>query len=234
MRPNPRTNRQHYRQPKLLDLCCGSGGAALGYHWAGFDVTGVDIKSQVNYPFKFIKADAMNFPLEEMQKYDAIHASPPCGAYTVARHMNPQERRKHYPELVKPLRGLFQETGLPYVIENVMGAPLIASVMLCGTMFPNLKVYRHRLFEANFPIPQPPHPKHKNKVAPKERPPEPDEFMTIAGHFMGVDEARQAMGGLYWMSTRDLAEAIPPQYTFFIAKHMLRAFSEKQPEMVQI
>jgi DNA (cytosine-5)-methyltransferase 1 len=148
-------------RPRLLDLFCGAGGAAVGYHRPGFDVVGVDIKPQSNYPFEFHQADALEFPLEG---FNAIHASPPCQGYSQLAAMHPG---REYPLLIEPTRELLLSTGLPYVIENVEGAPLPRhpqldgtwGFWLCGSMF-GLGVTRgflrrHRLFETNFPVVQP-------------------------------------------------------------------------------
>jgi DNA (cytosine-5)-methyltransferase 1 len=130
---------------KLLDLYCGAGGAAMGYHRAGFDVVGVDIKEQPNYPFEFIQSDV--FELEEsfINEFDVIHASPPCQAYSFATK-GIRNKGKVYPDLLGKTRNLLIETRKPYIIENVVGAKLIKPLRLCGTMF-NLRVIRHRLFE---------------------------------------------------------------------------------------
>jgi len=132
-------------RPKILDLFCGAGGASMGYHLAGFEVVGVDIALQPNYPFEFHQADAMAFPLSG---FDAIHASPPCQAYTrMARGLlQSQGRAKEHPRLIEPIRARLLESGLPYIIENVEGAPLIRPIRLCGSSF-GLDVQRHRLFE---------------------------------------------------------------------------------------
>ena len=130
----------------------------MGYHRAGFDVVGVDVNPQPNYPFKFIQADFRDLSFSFLASFDVIHASPPCQAYSdlAARHGS------HYrpPRLIIPVRQLLRSTGKLYVIENVEGAPLKDYITLCGTMFTDLRVLRHRLFEANFPINPPPHGKH--------------------------------------------------------------------------
>lgn len=113
-------------KPRLLDLFCGAGGAAAGYHRAGFDVVGVDINPQPNYPFEFHQADAMTFPLDG---FDAIHASPPCQRYSRMSTSRPTLAAT-YPDLVAPIRERI-ERG-PYVIENVPGAPLVDPLVLCG------------------------------------------------------------------------------------------------------
>lgn len=139
-------------KPRLLDLFCGAGGAAMGYHRAGFEVVGVDIQPQKHYPFEFHQADAMTYPLEG---FDAIHASPPCQAFSSMRKGRWSERR--HPDYIAPLRNRFNALSIPYVIENVVGAPLKASILLCGTMFglgtvEGSQLRRHRYFECKPPI----------------------------------------------------------------------------------
>ncbi|GAA2665245.1 MULTISPECIES: DNA cytosine methyltransferase [Actinosynnema] len=132
---------------RLLDLCCGAGGASAGYHAAGFDVTGVDIEPQPHYPFPFIRADALTVDLDG---YDVIAASPPCQRYSTA---TPADRREGHPDLVAPVRERLRQavaegTAWAYVIENVPGSPLLDPVLLCGDSL-RLGVRRHRLFESN-------------------------------------------------------------------------------------
>jgi len=131
-------------RPQLLDLFCGAGGAAMGYHRAGFDVVGVDIEPQPSYPFEFVQTDAMTFPLDG---FDAIHASPPCQFYS-----NLKRRQTHW-RSIPPTRERLRAGGLPYVIENISDAgwELDHPVRLCGSMF-GLNVRRHRLFECSFPV----------------------------------------------------------------------------------
>src|ERR1700704_6385579 len=131
----------------------------MGYHRAGFDVVGVDIEAQPNYPFEFVQGNAMRWLAEwgsVPTMFDAIHASPPCQAYSDLQ----RRTGRSYPELIEPVRELLIANGLAYIIENVEGAPLIDPPMLCGTMFSGLRVLCHRLFETNFPTEAPPHRKH--------------------------------------------------------------------------
>lgn len=207
-------------KPKLLDLFCGAGGAAMGYHRAGFEVVGVDIKPQPRYPFEFHQADAMTFPLDG---FDAIHASPPCQAYSLAlRHLAAPQ-----PMLVDAMRDRLQR-GAPWVIENVPGAPLVTAsdlfgahgVMLCGTAF-GLRVYRHRLFEASFAIPSlgcchRRHAMNPHRVEGRER--MYAEFGRQDPEKVWRDEM-----GVSWMSRHETREAIPPAYTEYIGKQLLRA-----------
>src|SRR5690348_7744317 len=125
-------------RPRLLDLFSGAGGCAVGYHRAGFDVTGVDHVRQPRYPFAHIVADALEYVSERGREYDAIHASPPCQGYSRMRHLS-WLRGRQYPMLIDETRRLLKATGRPYIIENVEDAPL-DGVRLCGTMF-GLKVY---------------------------------------------------------------------------------------------
>ena len=143
-------------RPRLLDLFCGAGGAAMGYHRAGFDVVGVDIRPQPRYPFEFHQADALEFLLDG---FDAIHASPPCQAHTALSVM--WNAREH-PNLIPETRRLILEIGLPYVIENVVGArrELDHPVEICGAALglgtATHQLARHRLFECSFPAMVPP------------------------------------------------------------------------------
>ena len=205
-------------KPRLLDLFCGAGGAAMGYHRAGFDVVGVDIAPQKNYPFEFWQADARDW-LQGLDPscWDAVHASPPCQAFTKARKLQGNQHE----DLVGSTRDLLKTTGLPYVIENVKGAPLRDPVVLEGQMFPDLNVHRPRLFETNWPLEVPaliPPPPRQTKMG---RPPRDGEAMQIVGHFSDVPAGRKAMG-IQWMTQGELAEAIPPAYTEFIGCQLVR------------
>lgn len=194
---------------RVLDLFCGAGGASVGYHLAGFEVVGVDIKPQPRYPFKFHQADALTF---DLSGFDVIAASPPCQAYTLAQRI----RSNKHPDLVATIRKRMSASGVPWIIENVPGAPLIDPIELCGAMF-GLRTYRHRLFECSFPICAPKHPEHVAPVRKMGRPPREGEFMHVVGNFSGVDAARMAMG-IDWMVRDELREAIPPAYSEFIGR----------------
>lgn len=205
-------------RPLLLDLFCGAGGAAMGYHRAGFDVVGVDIKPQPRYPFRFYQEDAMYF-LSKMtwaHSWAAIHASPPCQAYIRGGTVD----KVKYPDLIDRVRVMLEARGVPWVIENVPGAPMRPDIQLCGSMF-GLQVRRHRWFETNmtwFPLVSPcvhnapitgvyGHP-HGNRGA--WRGMLPSTLATWSGA-MGID----------WMDASELREAIPPAYTEFIGEQLL-------------
>jgi len=134
---------------RLLDLFCGAGGATRGYQEAGFYVVGVDIEPQPNYcGDEFEQADALQvLHLLDPREFDAIHASPPCQRYSKSTAWRGD--RQDHPDLIAPVRDALNETGLPWVIENVRQAPISACFMLCGSMF-NLGMRRHRFFETNW------------------------------------------------------------------------------------
>jgi DNA (cytosine-5)-methyltransferase 1 len=208
-------------RPRLLDLFCGAGGAAMGYHRAGFDVVGVDIKPQPNYPFEFHHADALAVTgdfawIDFLLAFDAIHASPPCQAYSVA---TPAYARDGHPDLVAATRELLEATGLPYVIENVPGAPLDNPVILCGSSL-GLRVRRHRLFETNWPLMVPPC-MHAHQGQPVG--------VYGGGTGKGQKRGRKAMSSaeaiavmeMPWASRNEAVQAIPPAYTELVGAQLL-------------
>ncbi len=191
----------------------------MGYAGENFEVIGVDIEPQPHYPFLFVQADAMTF---DLRGFDAVAASPPCQRYSNAQRI----RDREHPDLIPALRDKLRASGLPYAIENVVGAPLLNPIELCGTMF-GLHVYRHRLFECSFPISAPPHPPHVAPLRKMGRAPQPGDFMHVIGNFSGVKQARVAMG-IDWMPRDKLREAIPPAYTEYVGRAMM-AYLMKMP-----
>ena len=218
-------------KPRLLDLFCGAGGASVGYARAGFEVEGVDIKPQPHYPFKFYQADALGFPLEG---YDAYHASPPCQAWSIAGVVH-RNNGKVYPELIETTRFRLLLSGKPYVIENVppAGKLLIEPITLCGVMF-GLGVFRHRCFESSFALPGTAHIKHGGKIG-------DGKYFSVAGGAgrwkswgtvyrnvsKGTISQWQNAMGIDWMLRAEIKEAIPPAYTEYIGKYLLK-FLEQQ------
>lgn len=212
-------------KPRLLDLFCCAGGAGAGYAEAGFDVVGVDIKPQPRYPFRFLQADALALDPSFIATFDAVHASPPCQSYSDLAKRN--GNADAWPRLVEPVREMLKRSRLPYIIENVEGAPLIDPVILCGTMFKGLRVIRHRLFEANFLIMTPPHGRHPichtfdKRKAQYGKTDEMRDFVSVnGGGNCSVAAARDAMD-INWMTKNELNEAIPPIYTRFIGEQLL-------------
>lgn len=221
---------------KLLDLCCKAGGCAKGYEQAarelGFkiEITGIDIGPQKNYPFIFIQADAVQFLKENWQAFTHIHASPPCQEYTPSTK---QYRMKgaRYHDILKPVREFMHSIPKPGVIENVMGAPMLADIILRGDMF-GLNVIRRRKFETvNWFAMQPLPPKLVGSV--KE-----GDYVSVFGNGANIQvkggvQAKfkkntiretwaYAMGIDWYMTNNELGEAIPPAYTHYIGKEFFK------------
>lgn len=203
---------------KLVDLWCGAGGATKGYQLAGFSVVGVDIRRQPHYVGdEFVQADAFQFLADNWWKFDAIHASPPCQRYSVMSKCRPGIAAQH-PDDIARLRAWLTYYDKPYVIENVVGAPLRSPVQLCGLMF-GYQLYRHRLFETNFRVKEPPHPFHRlTAVHPDQW--EPGKIMSVVGNCSPIDHAREIMD-IVWMNAEELSQAVPPFYTEHVG-HALR------------
>ena len=204
---------------KVLDLFCGAGGASMGYHLAGFEVTGVDIKHGKRYPFNYVRKDVMDLPIDYLRSFDLIHASPPCQTYSITRNLRiAQGKQTTKLDLIEPVRKMLIESGKPYVIENVMGAPLIDPVLLCGSAF-GLKVRRHRLFESNTAL--------KGTECNHKAQGRPvgvygslnDEIPNGGKTATTIDEAKAAMG-IDWMIWTEIVEAIPPAYTRYLGEQL--------------
>lgn len=210
------------RRLRALDLFCCGGGAGMGLHRAGFEVVGVDIEPQPKYPFEFFQADALDFPLDG---YDFIWASPPCQRYSDLARRN--GNASDYPDLVGPIRRRLLNINTAWVIENVEGAPLRTDLLLCGTMFPSLRVLRHRIFELSFTCAQPKHPKHPLVFTHDKRKPhhgkldQDSSFVQVTGGGnCSINNARDAMG-IDWLGKYELNQAVPPAYSEYIAKQFL-------------
>lgn len=213
----------------MLDLFCCSGRASVGYRrvWPHAEFVGVDIKDQPRYPGTFWHEDAMD--VLRMPKwladFDFIHASPPCQRYSdlAKRNGNAHE----WPDLIGPVREALQASGLPYVIENVEGAPLVNPVTLCGTMFPGLRVLRHRQFEANFPIEQPEHPPHplvftydKRKAHYGKLDQDTSFVQVTGGGNARLANKLDAMGVTDRLTSHEINEAIPPAYAEHVGRSL--------------
>lgn len=205
----------------------------MGYHRAGFEVVGVDIKPQPRYPFEFVQDDAMSVLAYTGSlapgSFDAIHASPPCQAFTSLQWMH---NAKTHPDLLAPTRDLLRATGLPYVIENVVGAPMGAAVRLCGTSFGlgsgDAELRRHRHFETHPPILLSPPCEHGHR---------PRVIGVYGGHGRDrrravntqdypVTARREAMG-IDWMTDQELSQAIPPAYTEWIGRQLIEVVTRQ-------
>ncbi len=202
----------------------------MGYHRAGFEVIGVDIKPQPHYPFTFHEADAMTFPLDG---FDAIHASPPCQAFTAMKTM---PNAGTHTDLLTPTRTRLRANGKPYVIENVVGAPMNEPFVLCGSMFdlgirePARQLRRHRLFEASFFILTPLCRHHGGTIGiygdharDRRRKASTGDRGVDFPDSRKISLAQEAMGIDWIKSWRGLSQAIPPAYTEFIGKALQEA-----------
>lgn len=208
---------------RLLDLYCGAGGAGWGYHLAGFDVTGIDIYHQPKHKkeMTFIQGDALAIldDLDYCRSFDVIHTSPVCKKYSITASLH----KNKYPDDIPSLREKLIKVGVPYVIENVPGAPLVNPIILCGSMF-GLQVIRHRLFECN-PIIEEPAMPHDCKGPTNSHRGYSEfskgaKFITVVGNNYKADDGRKAMG-IDWMTRQYLSQAIPPKYTEWIGKKMI-------------
>jgi DNA (cytosine-5)-methyltransferase 1 len=222
---------------RILDLFCGAGGAAKGYADAGFEVVGVDIKPQPNYPFEFFQADALETLVNYMSRrsgrdFDAIHASPPCQRYSRG---TPADKRDGHPDLIAPVRELLQQTGLPYIIENVEGSPLVDPVLLCGSAFElygtdldgePVWLKRHRLFEiAGFDVPEPgcSHPKGMRTAGAHGGGGTVGRSYDRRGRprgYVPMDSVLRDLFRIDWMTGREIRQAIPPIFTDYAGTHL--------------
>lgn len=214
-----------HHQPKLLDLYGGAQGAGVGYARAGWHVTSIDNKQFTRHPeiAEVITADALTVLCDPayLQRFDLVHTSPPCQAYTPLGALHPHIG---YPDLVAATRELLEASGLPWVIENVMSAPLRRdrSIVLCGGMF-GLRTYRHRRFELSDELAAeaPEHPKHVVRTATRRRRERWAQgwHVSITGD-VGTYVGPEAMG-IDWMNGNDLSQAIPPAYTQYLGEQLL-------------
>jgi len=212
-------------RPALLDLYSGAGGAGMGYHRAGFCVTGVDIAEQPRYPFHHVVADALEYLAESGWRYAARHASPHCQRFTAYR------RKGHgvgagYPDQVSAVRDLLRQTGGPYVIENVPGAPLEQPATLCGSSF-GLDVRRHRLFETSFPLLVPPcdHTWQTPRFPPATNRTNLRSTVEVGVYRIPLATQQAAMG-ISWMRLGELSQAVPPLFSTHVGTALMAHLRE--------
>lgn len=209
----------------MLDICCGAGGAAVGYDASGWEVIGWDINDQPNYPFEFHKGDGVEAIKEHGHKVDAVHMSWPCQRYSLLTQGT--NKGREYPDLIPAGREAANASGKPWVIENVAGSPIRKDLMLCGEMF-GLKVLRHRFFEFGngASAEQPFHGKHRGRVSGWRHGKWYDgPYFQVYGSGGGkgtVEQWQDAMGIDWTDNRKEIAEAIPPAYTLYIGAELRR------------
>jgi DNA (cytosine-5)-methyltransferase 1 len=212
---------------KLLDLFCGVGGASVGYHQAGFEVHGVDLKHGKRYPFTYLRVDVLDVFRDEeyINQFDVIHASPPCQTHSITKHLrNAQGKSTSKIDLIPETREALIASGKPYIIENVPGSPLINPIQLCGSSF-GLKVRRHRLFESNMPL--------IGSICDHKAQGRPigvygslnDEIPKGGKTASTIGEARKAMD-MNWAIWSELVEAIPPAFTKYLGDQIWKQVTQ--------
>lgn len=218
---------------KILDLCCGEGGAAMGYHnaatKAGYqvEITGVDISTKKYYPFHLIVTDAVEYAQQNAHRFDFVHASPPCQEYSKATSAQ-RAAGKEYTQIIEPIRSAMQASGKPGIIENVPFAPIRADIKLYGYMF-GLPILRERWFElVGWWMLAPCRPQQKGTV-------KDGDYITIFGKLgyrksksqpkgwrpkfdqgTGLKTWQYAMGMPWVNSDVGISQAIPPAYTQYL------------------
>ena len=227
-------------RPLALDLFCCAGGAGMGLHRAGFEVVGVDIVPRPRYPFAFVQADALRPPFD-LRRFDLIWSSPPCQAHSAMRTMH---NAREHADLIPATRAMLRASGVPYIIENVVGAPLIDPIMLCGTMFglgvDDAELRRHRIFETSFPVlaPQCQHGLRSETLGVYGGHVRNRRRRTIGGYGEGFRDSRRKIDRgvpdfskedgqlamqIDWMSVAEMSQAIPPAYSEFLGRAALAA-----------
>jgi len=215
-------------RPKALDLYCCAGGAAMGLHEAGYDVTGVDIVPQPNYPFPFLLGNALD---ADLSGYDLVWASPPCQAHSTLKHRT----GKDYECFIARTREKLEAWGGVWIIENVMGAPLRNPVRLCGSAF-GLNVRRHRIVESNVPLvgvecrhDEQPEPIDVSGTGARRKGPRLDDKGGNSRKPLNLKQAQDAMG-MDWTNRKEISQAIPPAYAEYLARQTLRVTARLNAE----
>jgi len=216
-------------RPKALDLFCCAGGAAVGLHRAGYEVTGWDIENQPHYPFAFVQGNALD---ADLSGYDLVWASPPCQAHSTLKHRT----SKTYDCYIARIREKLKAWGGNYIIENVMGAPLINPVRLCGSAF-GLQVRRHRIFESNVPLvgvdcrhDEQPEPIDVSGTGARRKGARLDGKGGNSRKPLNLKQAQEAMG-MDWTDRKHLSQAIPPAYAEYLARQILRVTARCNAEL---
>lgn len=226
----------------LLDLFCGAGGCSVGYARAGFRPVGVDVNAPAlrRYPFPAIRMDAMTALTGgiNLDRFAAIHASPPCQRYSAGTRA--AANRDTHPDLLAPvleiLRAWGNRTGRPWVVENVPGAPFPAAVWtveMCGAhrraydpaTGRTLRLRRHRIFGTNVPILAAPCSCDSTPIggAYGAGSRTPELAAIRRGGYTPSGDVQRALLGTEWMTVAQSQQAIPPDYTHAIGSELLAA-----------
>lgn len=245
-------------KPRLLDLFCGAGGAGMGYSRAGFDVTGVDVSSQPKYPFKFIQADALDYVAQYGWMFDAIHASPPCQAHSIitpdkSTHVDLIPQTRFWLESI----GVPYVIENVYGAKKALRNPVMLCGADFGLKVYRHRLFESNILLMTFPhqphrdnTPRAGHGVSSNgfisitsggnslevKINPTARRRSGvwgisgKGFVSIAGHFSGIEYCRFAMG-IDWMGKKELSQAIPPAYTEYIGQQLMRAVEQRMSEV---
>lgn len=236
---------------KVLDICCCEGGAGVGYHRAGYEVYGIDLagKFKKRYPFPFLHEDGLvairalieggsltfsNGETLSLRDFSMIHASPPCQGYTLGN----AGRSTRWPKLIPDFRELLQQTGAPYVIENVRGAQseMLSPIGLCGCMFnltavdedgETIHLHRLRLFETNWALEIPRECDHSGHTwvagayGGARRDKYEAKFIRKGGYVpRNKDVVKSLLGVKHEMTWNGLFESVPPAYTEWIGQQL--------------
>lgn len=222
---------------RILDLYCGAGGASYGFNLTQqqHDIIGIDSKPQPRYPFTFIQRNALSVDTKFIREFDFVFASPPCQCYVSSAH------RDQHPDLVAATIHMLHKADIPWCVENVPSAPFQTRfITLCGTMFPPLRVVRHRRFAyhpdliINQPehIPRDEHPRvysfDRRKARNTYNLNEWDNFVTVAGNNASLGAMSDAMG-IHWMTRPEIAQAVPPKYSRYILSQVILNINRSRP-----
>ena len=191
----------------------------MGLHRAGFEVVGYDIESQPNYPFEFHKQDAFAV---DLSSFDAVWASPPCQLFAAGYIAD----RHKYPDLIASTRAMLSQSLLPYIIENVRGAPIRADYRICGCQVGLNRIRRVRHFEvswdADLELTYPCY--HPEQVITVTGTGTPTGTWKALGRTVTAQEFRDVMG-IDWMTRRELSQAIPPAYSEYLGIRLMAVLS---------
>ena len=231
-------------RPRHLELFAGGCGSAWGWVMAGFDVVAIDNHRRLHLPesehLTFIKADAVKVLLDiaYLRTFESLGGGPPCQTHTRAKHLrDAQGKQTDKIDLIPETRAGFEQSGRPYVIENVPEAPLRHDLLLCGSMFPELRVHddtgqrwlrRHRVFETNVSLSAPGPCDHRGAGvrALGIYGSKADNVPSGGQTARTLDEGRALMGN-DWMSWSALVESVPWRYTEFIGAQLVTHLQER-------